>query len=260
MSDLSAKIDEKGQLLMKDTLYNAGNGVPPYDGSPIGGVVFDLDDVLYPRRQYALGGYRAVDEYLFAAHGVRLYEAMAPHAEDGDGLSGLERALRQRFAGEIGAALIRCRHVYWTHAPRLTLYPDAAVALAYLRARRVRLGLVSRNNPCAHEAKARALGLDNLLDCLLCAGAPEYAESIHGSLMLAELALETPLRRMAYVGAAETADFASAREAGMIPVRVVRTGAWPTAAAESDPGPALVLPSLAALPGALLDYAASRMA
>jgi FMN phosphatase YigB (HAD superfamily) len=220
---------------------------------PFGGVVFDADNVLYPRRQYTLGGYRAVADYLFATYGARLYEAMADHADEGDGLPGLERAVKDCFTGHLDALLIRCRHVFWTHAPRLTLYPDAALALAYLRNRRVRLAVIDRNRPHAHAAMTAALGLHAWLDCVLCAGPPEYADSIAGSLMLAELALETPLTRMVYVGAAERSDFRTADRLGMTTVRVERRES--RAVPDADPPPRIVLPSLAALPGALLDYA-----
>lgn len=225
---------------------------------PFGGVVFDLDDVLYPGRQYTLGGCRAVADYLFTTYGVRLYEAMVARSETGDGLSAMEQTVRECFTGQIDAALMRCRHVFWTHAPRLTLFPDAALALAYLRARRVRLAVVSRNQPHVHAAKAAALRLDVLLDCVLCAGSPDYADSIAGSLMLAELALDVPLTRMVYVGATEQSDFRAAIQTGMVTAQVNRTESAIVSALAPDPSPHILLPTLAALPGALLDYAAQR--
>jgi FMN phosphatase YigB (HAD superfamily) len=221
---------------------------------PFGAVVFDLDDVLYPYRQFTLGGYRAVADYLFTTYGVRLYEAMADRRQEGDGVSGLEQTVRDCFTGDIEATLMRCRHVFWSHTPRLTLYPDAALALAYLRNRRVRLAAVSRNRPPVHAAKTNALRLDVLLDCVLCAGAPDYTDSIAGSLMLAEVALDVPLTRMVYVGATEQSDYRAAAQAGMITAQVNRSAS----AAQPEPSPHILLPSLAALPGALLDYAAQR--
>lgn len=222
------------------------------------GVIFDLDDVLYPRRQYTLGGYRAVAEYLRTIYGVTLYEALVARSGEGDGVSGIEYALSRCFSGDIEATLMRCQHVFWAHKPRLTLYPDAALALAYLRSRRVRLAAISRNRPHVHTAKVKGLGLDALLDCVFCAGPTEYADTIAGSLMLAELALETPLTRMAYVGVGCQSDFSAAAKAGMITARIERDETDASLITETDASPHLVLPSLAALPGALLDYIAKR--
>jgi putative hydrolase of the HAD superfamily len=191
-------------------------------------VLFDLDDTLYPERQFVDGGFRAVARFIAQRHGGsedalagRLREL---HARDGRG------RLFDTLLDEAGIApdrelVLACLLVYRTHVPRLQPFPGAVEALDALRGAGLLTGVLSDGQSAVQRRKL--------------AGLPSVAERLDVVVMTDELGsglakpspigfrvacrlLQVPAPETVYVGNDPRKDFRGAREAGLFTIRVGR--------------------------------------
>ncbi|MCB1019236.1 MAG: HAD hydrolase-like protein, partial [Acidobacteria bacterium] len=124
-------------------------------------VVFDLDDTLYPERDYTRSGARAVAAALGrpgALDELLAIEQDAPQAP--------LYSVWLTQEGLDDAMLPELLRIHRGHAPTLALAPEVRGALERLRTR-FRLGLVSDGRLEQQRAKAEALGLAALVDVLV---------------------------------------------------------------------------------------------
>lgn len=189
-------------------------------------VVFDLDDTLYPERQFVVGGLMAAAAWAAdrlprtpqgIAHEMQHIADTEPPGKTFD--LWLER---NRLSPEWRDALIEA---YQTHPPQLRMYPDAGRAVERLR-RRVKLGLVTEGDGQAQRAKLAGLGLGDVFDVIVILGREEQArwKPDPEPFMRALAALGLPGPEAAYVGDNPAKDFRGARSLGMRTVRVRRLG------------------------------------
>lgn len=189
-------------------------------------VVFDLDDTLYPERDYVRGGFEAVGRWASATLGEEpraVFEELWTMFEAGVRRDTFDRWLRGRGrAPETDrAAMI---DAYRRHQPRLATYPDVVPALEDLRGQ-ARLGLITEGPRHVQEAKLDALGLRALFDRVVILGEEERSDWkpsrlpfdrwLQGSGILPETAV--------YLGDNPAKDFLGARRAGWSSVRVRRS-------------------------------------
>ncbi len=188
--------------------------------------IFDLDDTLYPEREYVRSGFRAVGQWAETRLGLSqaIVRAQLDALFDG-GFHGdafqwwlSEQALPNSLLSEMV-------EVYRGHMPKITFYPDSEQTLEELKAR-FRLGLLTEGRRAAQEAKIRALELERWLEEILILGEEDRAEWKPSRRPFDRL-----LNRMslaggdtAYVGDNPQKDFRGAREAGLHTVRIRREG------------------------------------
>jgi putative hydrolase of the HAD superfamily len=185
-------------------------------------VIFDLDDVLYPHWEYALGGYRAVANYMLRVYGTPVYEDLAksyrPESEDtllADVLSGHFEKVDPSFLNRLTA-------VYWSHQPEIKLFPDSNVCLATLRSLDVRTAIITDGHSDVQRRKVAALGLPMLVDVVLYVSDMIGDRKLFDSFQMAELLMDVPLDASAYIGNETTSEFRAANEAGLATVLVRR--------------------------------------
>lgn len=122
-------------------------------------LVFDLDDTLYPERQFALSGFKAADRWAEAALGVTGLAADMTHLLDQGHLGELFRmALARRLPDHAPEQLAALIDAYRDHEPELVLFDDAAWALAHF-AGRTKLGLITDGTHRVQAKKVEALGI-----------------------------------------------------------------------------------------------------
>lgn len=188
-------------------------------------VVFDLDDTLYPERDYVRGGLRAAAEWAAASLGV----------ESEPAFDGLWSLFEQGVRGDIFDRWLRARGVrlevnreamveaYRGHRPSLAPYPDVLPTLARLGAE-ARLGLITEGWRSVQASKVAALGLDQALPRQVILGEDEpehwkpspepFRRWLEGQPIAAGQAI--------YVGDNPAKDFLGARRAGWTSVRLRR--------------------------------------
>jgi putative hydrolase of the HAD superfamily len=189
-------------------------------------VLFDLDDTLYPERQFVDGGFGAVASFLAGASArpapdlaARLREL---HERDGRG------RLFDTLLAELGLdgdpdLVPACLLVYRSHDVEITPYPGAIAALDRLRDAGIRTGVVSDGNAAVQERKLR--GLDDLakrLDVVVLTDdlGPGRAKPSPIGFRVACRLLEVSPSTTIYVGNDPRKDFAGARAAGLRTIRI----------------------------------------
>jgi putative hydrolase of the HAD superfamily len=188
-------------------------------------LIFDMDDTLYPERQFIRSGFHAV-----AAEVTRRYGVPRPAA-----LATLFRALRHQNRGQAlqllceqhrlpGAIVPELIEVIREHEPALRLPWSTTTTLAAARARGWRLGVVTNGLPEVQARKAAALGLGALVDTIVYAhgcgsgiGKPAR-EPFH--TVLARLG--TPPTDSVFVGDDPVCDIAGARGVGLRTILMCR--------------------------------------
>jgi putative hydrolase of the HAD superfamily len=215
----------------------------------------------------------ALVEQLGREHGVRLAAAdaerafraemayyRAHHQEGRDALTldGLRQRCAEVLRGELPAAVAQALSIGELTAAllgalRFSAYPDALATLPRLRARGLRLVVVS-NWDISLPSVLRATGLEGMLDAVLTSaevGRPKPGVEIFD----AALALAgAPPRSAMHVGDSLAHDVTGALAAGVAPVLLHRGGGAP---AQAPPG-VPVIASLTELPGLLGAQAPGR--
>jgi putative hydrolase of the HAD superfamily len=215
-------------------------------------VVFDLDDTLYPERDYVRSGFRAVAAWAEPHLGI-------PREQ---GCAELRRLFEQGVRGDTFDRWLASRgldpvrltgllvQIYRDHAPELTPFPGARELLGALR-RHCRLGLLTDGHLRVQKGKLEALGLGPYFDATIFAD--EWGRSAWKPSPIpfaaALGALGTEAARAVYVADNPAKDFLGARRSGLAGIRL-RHPAGEHAHREPetpDHAPDLTVSSLAAL-------------
>lgn len=189
-------------------------------------LIFDLDDTLYPERDYALGGFRAAAAWARAELGVAVrVDDMAALLDAGH--------LGQLFPQVLAAAkpdhttddLKEFVRAYGKHKPLLALFDDAAVALDYWQPR-VKLGLITDGHAATQHAKIEALALAPRFSEIIATGALGPDRAYHKphprAFEMMQAALGAPGDRFVYVGDNLAKDFQAPNTLGWRTIRVDR--------------------------------------
>ena len=196
------------------------------------GLILDLDETLYPERQFVRSGFRAV-----AAEVERRFNVPAPAA-----LGTLLRTLRA--GGRTRALQVQCLHydlpptlvpdlvdVIRTHHPTLRLPDVSATLLAQAREHGWRLGVLTNGLPEVQARKVQALGLAARVDTVVYAqewgsgrGKPE-----RDAFDVVRTRLGTRPRLTVFVGDDPWYDMVGARAAGQHTILIRPGGGCPRA-------------------------------
>ena len=226
---------------------------------PLKAVVFDVDDTLYPERQYVLSGFRAVAGWGAARLGLdaeRSYGELAAMFESGVRGDTFDRWLRGHEAPpELVAELVA---VYRDHVPTLALEGDVSALLAALRPG-YRVGVVTDGHAAVQRAKCAALRLEPLVDAIVYSddlGREHWKPSPRPYLEACDRLRVSPGEAV-YVADNPAKDFLGARRAGMSSIRVthLRGEHWRAAPRAPEYAPDLTVDSIAELRRVLLDAA-----
>jgi putative hydrolase of the HAD superfamily len=190
-------------------------------------VVFDLDDTLYPERDYVLSGFRAVATWAAQNLGFpaeRNFDDLRYLYDNGERGHTFDRWLEGHGYSEpnLVEQLVR---VYRDHEPALTAFTDVPPLLQSLR-RHYRLGLLSDGYLAVQKRKWAALGLAAHFDVVVFSdtwGRRAWKPSLRPYEEVLKL-LSCPPGAVIYIGDNPLKDFIGARRMGMKTIRVRRPG------------------------------------
>lgn len=189
-------------------------------------LVFDLDDTLYPEREYAIGGFRAAAAWAREALGVPISaERMLQLLQAGQlgklFATVLAEAKPEHSADDL-AGLVRA---YGRHQPQLTLFPDAAEALQHWSSLGA-LGLITDGHPRTQQSKLDALGIVPRFRHVILTGALGPDRAFHKphprSFELMAAALGGTGDRFVYIGDNPSKDFHAPNALGWMTVQIDR--------------------------------------
>lgn len=117
----------------------------------IKGVIFDLDDTLYGEKEYVKSGYKAVSGYLGGGYEERLWSFFE------EGKPAIDELLKELGREDNKAEVLE---VYRSHKPAIHLYPGVAEMIEELKAKGIKVGIITDGRPEGQRSKLDALGLD----------------------------------------------------------------------------------------------------
>lgn len=220
-------------------------------------LVFDLDDTLYPERQFALSGFRAAERWAEATLGVKGLAADMTGLLDRGHLGELFRmALAARLPDHAPEHLAGLIDAYRDHEPELALFEDAAWALSHFSGTAT-LGLITDGTHHVQAKKVEALGIAPHFREIVythALGGRAFAKPHPRGYEMVEQSLGGDGRRLAYIGDNPSKDFVIPNARGWTSVMVERPQARRihAAAAVADGGaPHHTIASLTELPALL---------
>lgn len=131
-------------------------------------VVFDLDDTLYPEREYVRSGYAAVAAYLRETrHHSGAFEGWLWDRFIRGRAKGAFDALNEHFSLHLEKAdILELVRVYREHRPQIAPFADIPPLLEAMK-KRVKLGLISDGFLPAQQWKLDVLGLEPCFDAVI---------------------------------------------------------------------------------------------
>ncbi|HRD78362.1 MAG TPA: HAD family hydrolase [Hyphomicrobiaceae bacterium] len=131
-------------------------------------VIFDLDDTLYPERDFAVAGFQAAGAWAEQALGITgLGDDMTRLLDEGHLGQLFAMALAAKKPDHTADDLAGLRKAYRHNQPKLALYPDAEMALDHFGALGP-IGLITDGTLAMQESKVAGLGI-----------APRFAEIVY---------------------------------------------------------------------------------
>lgn len=223
-------------------------------------IVFDLDDTLYPERDYAIGGFRAASQWAQRELGVRdITDDLVRHLDDGHLGRSFSLALAAVRHDHTNEHLKGMFAAYAAHTPSLRLFDDALDALDRYRGRT--LGMITDGHAKTQASKVEALALASRFAEIVFTGALGTDRAFHkphprAFELIEERLSKHPEDRFAYVGDNPAKDFIAPNARGWTTIMVDRPHhrhlrIHPLVEAPDGGAAKSVITSLADLPAAL---------
>lgn len=180
------------------------------DTQQIKGVIFDLDDTLYSEKQYVKSGYKKIGEYLGREDAS---EKLWRYFEDG------KKAI-DAYLGEIGEEdkKAECLKIYRVQMPEISLYEGVAQIIEDLKAKGIKVGIITDGRPEGQRNKIKALGLESLVDDIIITdelGGPQFRKPCDIAFRIMQNRWRLPYEQIVYVGDNPNKDFQACRQLGM---------------------------------------------
>ena len=215
-------------------------------------VIFDLDDTLYPERDYVLSGFRAVSLWaeehwgIPAAPGFAELQKLLDHGVRGNTF---DRWLASHQI-PVNGAIQELIHIYRNHQPTLMPFPEVPNLLLSL-GKTHRLGLLSDGYLEVQQRKLCALNLAHYFDAIIFSDEWGREAWKPAAKPFEEILarLRTEANASIYVGDNPIKDFLGARQRGMFTIQVKRSDGLYTSLEPPTPAhaPDLTLESLVEL-------------
>ncbi len=189
-------------------------------------VVFDLDDTLFPEREFVRSGFAAVGAWVQAERGIAGFGAAAwRRFEAGERKRAFDEALAELGVASEPGLVEKLVGIYRDHRPQIALFPEAAEVLGALRGR-YRLGLLTDGYAVAQRRKIAALGIDPLFDKIVVTDelGRECWKPSRVPFQIVIDALGCTGGECVYVGDNPKKDFVAPNELGWLTVHICRAG------------------------------------
>lgn len=194
------------------------------------GILFDLDDTLYPRELYVHSGFEAVAAYVSDSWRRSRDSVVATlrRAHTG-GWKGEEFQMlcnEHRLPLSVVPILVK---TFRQHRPSIALQPAVRCVLQQLRRDGWRIGILTNGDPSVQRRKVDALGLATLVDSVIYAEEHSFRGKPHPDAFRAALAdLAIDRTACVHVGDDPVCDISGAHASGLRAIRVLSPPEWST--------------------------------
>ena len=186
-------------------------------------ILFDLDDTLYPEKEFVVSGYKAVARKVAATEGCDFTAAFDCM------MYSLQTAGRHTVFSDLLAYFptipFTINELVWAyreHVPMIELMPGYSQLLQRLK-KNYRLGIITDGLPATQRSKVGALGIESLFDRIIYSwdyGQERQKPHPHSFTLMTEF-FQLPPKSMLFVGDNPEKDGRGAEGAGMKYIRVM---------------------------------------
>lgn len=200
-------------------------------------LVFDLDDTLFPEREFVWSGFRAVGDWMFKQQGLSGFFETAWQLFT-QGKRGLifNQALEHLGIKPEPELIQTLVQVYRDHKPTIALHKDAEWALNYFQSQK-QLGLITNGFLETQQNKVRALGIEPRFDRIVYCDSYGFENWKPSSIPYQKMMefVKYDAKEFMYVGDHPYKDFIAAKKLGWTTVRICRDdGEYARMTAESS--------------------------
>ncbi|MBR5773987.1 MAG: HAD family hydrolase [Clostridia bacterium] len=176
-------------------------------------VIFDMDDTLYPEKDYVRSGYKqiALNNPDIVGMEQKLWQAF----ENGE--QAIDYVLQAQGVYSKEKAM-ECLEIYRRQMPDIHLYNDARVLMDYLKDRRIRFGMITDGRPEGQWAKIEALGIRDCFEKIIVTdelGGVEFRKPNPLAFELMQKHFDVPFEQIVYIGDNPRKDFIAPQKLGM---------------------------------------------
>ena len=186
-------------------------------------VVFDLDDTLYPEIDYVKSGFAVVARDAKDKLGIENANEILMRLFSENTCGVFDRFVSEnKLDSDISARFIE---LYRNHIPNITLSNETKNALAKLRKKGYKLGIITDGRPQGQRNKILSLGLENMVDKIIITdelGGVEYRKPNPKAFEIMCDALGVSSDEMIYVGDNPRKDFAIKKYLPITTVQIVK--------------------------------------
>jgi putative hydrolase of the HAD superfamily len=187
-------------------------------------VFFDLDDTLYPEKQFVMSGFRAVSQYIarkYCFESETIFNILKRDFEEGVREKNFDVLLQKLgLSNECIKDLVR---IYRAHFPKISLHPDARSILEILLRGGYKLGLITDGYSQTQRKKIQVLGIEKYFEVIVINDPSEQFSKLDVLPFLRALSrLKIKPESAIYVGDNPLRDFVNAKKLGMHTVRIKR--------------------------------------
>lgn len=208
---LSGEKPEKFNEIADGSIYSRfDQSVCIRDGrGPVKGVIFDLDDTLFFERDYVRSGYKAVSRYLGGGYEEELWSFFE------SGRSAIDELLRKLGRMDEKAEVLE---VYRSHKPEISLAEGTEETISFLKARGIKVGIITDGRPVGQRNKITALGLEKVMDDIIVTdelGGIQFRKPCDIAFRIIQNRWRLPASEMVYVADNPSKDFQGPTQLGM---------------------------------------------
>ncbi|MCU0526348.1 MAG: HAD family hydrolase [Elainella sp. Prado103] len=187
-------------------------------------IVFDLDDTLFPEREFVYSGFQAVGRWMFETYQIIHFFEVAwdlfQQGKRGLIFNQTLELLGIQYQSSFIQTLVQ---IYRDHDPVIQLHPDARWAIDHYR-RSHYLGIITNGFLKTQQNKIAALGIENCFDriiyCDLYGRSHWKPSPLPYQKMMESLGLAG--KSYVYIGDHPSKDFVAARQLGWLTFRICR--------------------------------------
>ncbi len=173
----------------------------------IKGIIFDLDDTLYSEKEYVKSGYKAVSDYLGGGHEEILWNYFEA------GKPAIDELLKDLGRKNEKSKVLE---VYRSHKPNIHLYSGVAEMIEALKAKGIRVGIITDGRPEGQRIKIETLGL-NVDDVIITdeLGGIQFRKPCDIAFRIMQTKWRLNPEDVVYVGDNPAKDFQAPQQLGM---------------------------------------------
>lgn len=176
----------------------------------IKGVIFDLDDTLYPEKQYVKSGYNAVEEYLQIDNAAqRMWQLFE------EGKPAIDEFLRENGITDKKDG---CLKAYRNHIPSISFYDGVTKTIKLLKDKGIKIGMITDGRVEGQQNKIEALNAYEIFDDIIITdslGGVQFRKPNDISFRIMQNRWKLSFEEIVYVGDNASKDFQAPKQLGM---------------------------------------------